>query len=631
MCGVSFILSKNKNNIIKNIFNSLKLIQNRGYDSIGICYYNNNLNKYDIIKNAENECFHKLEHYFNIHNIYSYVALGHTRWATHGKITENNSHPHISNNGKIILVHNGIIDNFIEIKNMLILNKFKFYSDTDSEVIANLIEYYILFLNLSIEEAIKKMNDILKGTWALIIVYKDSHDTFYITKNNSPLLFGSNNEYIIATSEINGFVDLIHNYIILDNFDIIKINNNSYNSINNNIIKYNFKQIDIDHFANINNLNYDLYNHWMLKEIMEQNITIEKAIKFGERINNNIIKLESLEYIKNNYSNKIQFIILIGCGTSYNAALLAENYFKEIKCFISVSSFNACEFTEYDLPNVNNYKNILCIFLSQSGETIDVFNSLQICKNKGCITMGIINITDSLISRNVECRVYLNAGIEVSVASTKSFTSMSIVLSLVSLWFNQFYNNNYLNEEILISLKSLPNTITSTLFDFKFMKTIENLTENIILNNINNIFILGKNKLYPIANEAALKIKEVSYIHAEGFSAGSLKHGPFALLDNSNLSILLIDYNDIISYNNLKSTYYEILGRDTNLFIITNSNEVINELNINENNYLLLYNLNYYNEILFTISFQYLAYKLSIRKNINPDKPRNLAKVVTVH
>ena len=240
--------------------------------------------------------------------------------------------------------------------------------------------------------------------------------------------------------------------------------------------------------------------------------------------------------------------------------------------------------------------------------------------------MGIINKVDSLIAREVMCGVYLNAGLEISVASTKSFTSMLIVLSLIDMWFNNCFNNN----EKVNNLRILSSTITNLLYNNLFLKNIDIIKDFIIDNNISNIFILGKNKLYPVSCEGALKIKEVTYLHCEGFSAGSLKHGPFALLDNTNLTLLLIDFNDKTNYHNLKSTYYEILGRETNLFVITNSDEVINDLNIKKSNYLLIYRLDYYNEIIFTITLQYLSYVLSIAKNINPDKPRNLAKVVTV-
>ena len=359
---------------------------------------------------------------------------------------------------------------------------------------------------------------------------------------------------------------------------------------------------------------------------MEQSETIQKAYNYGGRIENNIIKLGGLDQIKD-IINYIEYVILIGCGTSYNAALIGENYLKTNNKFKIIKTINACEFSIDDIPNIENKAKILTIFLSQSGETSDVYNCLKICKTQGTITMGVINKVDSLISREVMCGIYLNAGSEISVASTKSFTSMLIVLSLLEMWFS---NNYLINNEKINNLRILSNTINHLLYNINFLKKIDTIKDFIIENKINNIFILGKNNLFPIACEGSLKIKEVTYLHTEGFSAGSLKHGPFALLDKTNLTLLLIDYNDFKNYQNLKSTYYEILGRETNLIVITNSQHVITELNLKENSYCLLYKLGFYNEIIFTIALQKLAYELSIEKGINPDKPRNLAKVVSV-
>tara|TARA_B100000927_G_scaffold262478_2_gene233397 strand:+ start:8027 stop:9901 length:1875 start_codon:yes stop_codon:yes gene_type:complete len=623
MCGIVFILSKNNTNIINYVLNSLELIQNRGYDSMGICYFDKIKQKYSIEKFASkntSDCFISLRHLFLSKSITSNIALAHSRWATHGGKTDINAHPHISQHGNIILVHNGIINNFLKIKSMLLENNFTFYSETDSEVIANLIEYYILYMSNNIEEAIKKTIEQLEGTWGLIIIYTKQLDTYYVTRHGSPLLLGTNDNYTICSSESNGFIGLIYDYIILDNHDIIKVTNNDYKSVNNK--KYSINKISYDSIVNLNNQ----YEHWMIKEIMEQPETIQKAYNYGARILDNNIKLGGLEQLLNVYEY-IEYILLIGCGTSFNAGLLGELYFSSNNKFISVKCINASEFSLNTIPNIKNKKKILCIFLTQSGETIDVYNCLNISKNNNCITLGVVNTVDSLIAREVDCGVYLNCGSEISVASTKSFTSMLIVLSLIEMWFN----NNYFNNNKKINcLRSLSTTLTSLLYDFKFLKSLENIRDFICNKNINNIFILGKNKLYPIALEASLKIKEVSYIHAEGFSAGSLKHGPFALIDNTNLTILLIDYNDFNNYNNLKSTYYEIKGRETNIFIITNSKQVVQELNINNSDYIIIPKLDYYNEIIFIITLQYLAYNISIAKGINPDKPRNLAKVVSV-
>ena len=639
MCGITFIYSKTNVNALKHIFNSLELIQNRGYDSMGICYYNQITSNYDIIKKAstsKDDCLTLLKAKFNKNDlkdkIHSKFAVGHTRWATHGGKTDTNAHPHISNNGDIILVHNGIINNFLTIKEFLISKNYTFYSETDSEIIANLIEYYIITANDCFEEGLTKALSMLEGTWGLVIIYTKISDTFYVSRHGSPLLLASNTNYILCSSEINGFIGLTQDYIALNDKCVVKISNNNYTfletnlctnqCINKSYISYSIENSDYKDIWNSKNQ----YEHWMLKEIMEQPETIQKAYNYGGRINSNTIKLGGLDQIVN-ITSYIEYIYLIGCGTSYNAALLGEIYLNELNKFINVKCVNACEFSENCLPNIKNYSTIMCVFLSQSGETLDVYNCLKICKNKRCLTMGIINKVDSLIAREVECGVYLNAGLEISVASTKSFTSMVVVLSLISMWF---VNNHHNNNMKINSLRFLSHALNHLLFDNSITSKLLALRDAITSKNYNSIFILGKHKLYPVACESALKIKEVCYIHCEGFSAGSLKHGPFALLDNNNLTLLLIDSNDSANYHNLKSTYYEINGRDTNLFVITNSQNVINELGLLEKNCMLINKLDYYNEILFTVLLQKLAYIISIEKGINPDKPKNLAKVVTV-
>jgi glucosamine--fructose-6-phosphate aminotransferase (isomerizing) len=648
MCGITFIYSKKTENALKHIFNSLELIQNRGYDSIGICYYNSSNTKYEIIKKAstgKQDCFELVQFLYETNNLeeqvkykqelFSKIALGHTRWATHGGKTDNNAHPHFSQNRQIILVHNGIINNFMILKEFLQSKNYTFYSDTDSEVIANLIEYYIIIMECNIEEALQKALSQLEGTWALVIIYTKQLDTYYVTRKGSPLLLGYNNDFIICTSETNGFAGLISDYIPLKDNNIIKISNASFSNLiakdsSNPIGKqindsknYSIKKVCYENIIE----NKGLYSHWMIKEIMEQPETIQKAYNYGGRIHKNIIKLGGLDNIRN-IINYIEFVYIIGCGTSYNAALIGEHYLNEIKKFVCVKSVNACEFNENSLPNIKNFSTTLCIFLSQSGETMDVYNCLKICKAKNCITLGIINKVDSLIAREVYCGIYINAGTEISVASTKSFTSMLIVLSLLSMWF---VNNDYYNNTTKIdSIRMLPNSVNQLLNDISFMNKISRLKDFILVNSLTSIFILGKDKLYPIACEGALKIKEVCYIHSEGFSASSLKHGPFALLDTSNITLLLIDYNNTKDYNILKSTYYEIIARETNIFVITNSNNVVDELKLIDDKFIVLLNLDYYNEILYIITLQKLAYIISVSKHINPDKPRNLAKVVSV-
>ena len=614
MCGITLLLNKlNKKNAVYYVLKSLEQLQNRGYDSFGLSFYYKN--KYEINKicnkNYDEDIF---EIFFNKNKNYlSNVAFGHSRWATHGKISNENAHPHVSNNKLFMCVHNGIIENYDELKKKLIKNGYDFYSETDTEVIINLIEYNY-YQSKNVKEAIELSIKELKGTYGLIICDMTREGVFYIIRNGSPLLLGISEEFLMITSENRGFLNLIKSYYNIKNDELVIIENNKIKSK---------LTLEKEYICDNNDIILGDYDHYTIKEINEQSNTLLMAINNGGRIVDNKIKLGGIEFLLS-YLNEIKNIVFLGCGTSLYACEIGAYYIKNLNMNVNTFVYDGGEFCENDIP-----KNGRClfIFVSQSGETMDLIQKIDLVKLKGHLTMGIINTVDSSIAKNVDCGVYLNAGKEIAVASTKSFSSMLLILSLISMWFT---NNDYNNVYKLDSLRFLSNTITNLLYDMKFIDKIDTLKEYIIQNNINSIFILGKHKLYPIACEGALKIKEVTYIHCEGFSAGSLKHGPFALLDNSNLSLLLIDYNDAINYPNIKSTYYEILARETNIFVITNSQNVIDELKILDNKYLLLYKLDYYNEIIFTIVLQKLAYEISIAKNINPDKPRNLAKVVTV-
>ena len=631
MCGISVIISKNDNDVIKYILQSLSIIQNRGYDSVGIAYQLTDCS-FNIIKYAsENTCdsFEKLKNHFNENNIKSNIAIGHTRWATHGPKTQTNSHPHISYYGNIILIHNGIINNYIELKQFLISHNFEFYSETDSEVIANLIEYYLLNDSetmFSIYKSLEKVNSLLEGTWALAIIYTKQPENIYITRHGSPLVLGYNDNLIICSSEINGFAGLVINYIVIDNNDIIKMTKKGYYTISSKSQNYRLEKLDK---KDIIATPYP-YEHWTIKEIMEQPQSILSAINNGARILNDNIKLggiENLKTILNNDLTSIKHIMLFGCGTSHYACVLAKYYFN---CNITIHVIDACEFYENDIPKVNRGENILSIFCSQSGETIDIVKCIDICKKHNCITFGVINVVDSLISRLVHCGIYINAGTEIAVASTKSFTNTCIILSLIGLYFDNKYNNI----QKINSLRFLSNTINYMLYNNNIIKELDAIAQYIINYSINNIFILGKNKLFAVAKEISLKMKEICYIHAEGYSSSSLKHGPFALLDNTTLTILLIDYNDKNNLKNLESTYNEILSRDTNIIVVSNNDTIQEKFNISRDLYygkfINLPSLNFYSEIIFTIALQYLSYSIAIDKNINPDKPRNLAKVVTV-
>lgn len=631
MCGIILVISKINNDIIDVLLNGLSLIQNRGYDSVGIAYIDNKNNNYNLIKYGYDnniDCFKILKNNIINENIISNIGFGHTRWATHGSKTKNNAHPHISYNKKFILVHNGIINNYLVLKKFLIDNNYKFYSDTDTEVIVNIIEYYFLYdtnCNNNIEKCINKINNILEGTWALVIVNTDDINNVYITRHGSPLLLGYNDNIYMCASEVSGFSNYIMNYIVLKNNDIIKICKNNYISINSN--NYNIENVSLNNVVNT----CHPYEHWTLKEIFDQPYFINSAINNGGRILNNKIKLGGLDQLCSIYNNmnNIKYIMLFGCGTSYHACLMSKYYFKNINIIV----IDACEFTENDIPLINKNEMILSIFCSQSGETIDIVKCIDICNKYNCITYGIVNIVDSLITRLVSHGTYINAGREIGVASTKSFTNTLIILSLIAIYFNN--DNKFIleNNKILDNIRLLSNNVKELLNNENINKEINKLSQLIVEKIFNNIFIIGKNKLYIVSKEISLKIKEICYIHAEAYSSSSLKHGPFALLDNTNLTILLIDYYDKNNLKLLESTYNEIVSRNTNIIIVSNNINIKNILVDKDNiiqDILIIPYMEYYNEILFTVILQLLSYNISIKKNINPDRPRNLAKVVTV-
>ena len=604
MCGIIGYLSNDNQNTINILYEGLRQLQNRGYDSAGICYIqNNDIKNIKYASNSNINALDKLKKNINFElNINS--GIGHTRWATHGAKTDKNAHPHICYQNKFILVHNGIIENFKSLKDNLIEKGVIFKSETDTEVIVNMISYFNN--TFSIEESIQKTLEKCEGTWAIIIISLKENNTLYLSRHGSPLLLSYDENKALITSEQSGFQNLVNNYIVLENHDIVKLSLNEnkvvFENLNENI-NYEFKNINKISNLNLENTGYD---HWTLKEIHEQPDSIRRALSFGGRILSNYeVILGGLNENKNILKN-IDNIILLGCGTSYNSGMIGMYYLKELCNFNSVQLFDGAEFELHDIPK---YGNSAFILISQSGETKDLHRCIEIANENNIFTIGVINVVDSLIAREVNCGCYLNAGREVGVASTKAFTSQCLLLSLISIWFAQIKNININKRKILIDdLRKLPTQIEELLQK-------ENVKDYIhYFNNKHSTFVLGKGKSEAVAHEGSLKIKEISYIHAESYSSSSLKHGPFALLED-DFPVILINPNDkyYAKSNNAKQ---EILSRNANIIVI---GETI-KTPINKS----------YQEILDVIILQLFSYYLSVNKGLNPDMPKNLAKVVTV-
>lgn len=613
MCGICAYIGFN--NGYKNVFFGLTMLQNRGYDSAGICGIYNN--KFAIRKYASTDNNTALELLANMDNVFDNcdIIQAHSRWACQGAKTDINAHPHIDYNGIFSLVHNGIIENFEEIRNELLDNHNIFCkSQTDSEVIVNLISMYYSKVKNS-EMAIRLALDKLEGTWGLVIFNRLEPNKLYCARHGSPLLIGIEKDYAMVASEQSGFCKYVKNYICLNDNDIIILEKDYVNKtiIFNKKANYEIKKVTTE----IESLTPHPFPHWTLKEIWEQPDTIKKAIGLGGRIiNDSMVKLGGLEKQQHNLI-LADHLIIVGCGTSYNAGMHVLNIFRKISGFITVQLFDGGEFNKLDIPNGKS----AMLLLSQSGETRDLYEALQIGKEAGLITIGIINVVDSLIAREVDCGVYLNAGKEIGVASTKVFTAQLVVLLLIAVWFSQIRNNDHieLRKKIIKDLQTISQNIKNTLENCsEICKEIANklLTES-------SLFILGKGSCESIAREGALKIKEIGYIHAEGYSSSALKHGPYSLI-KPGLPIIVINPNDEYKINS-KILIEEIKARDA--YIICISDEIINK---NADIMVMVNKNETFKGLLALLPMQLIGYYLSCAKNKNPDLPNNLAKTVSV-
>jgi glucosamine--fructose-6-phosphate aminotransferase (isomerizing) len=621
MCGIIAGISVD---CYAKLIQCLYQIQNRGYDSAGISTIHNNKYFTDkFVSTSTSSALEKLKDKIPLHQGHT-IGIAHTRWATHGPKTDVNSHPHISSDGKISVVHNGIIENYKELKEFLIKKHFHFKSETDTEVISNLLAYhyghcanineeyseasYCIFM----QKAIEKTTQQLQGTWGLAILNIDTPNALYCTRVGSPLLIGKSGTNVLVTSEQSGFNNEISNYMILDNNDICTISRNEFDINIKSNYQYTMHKVVESQIMG----SPKPYPHWTLKEIHEQVDAVIRATKLGSRIvSNDKVRLGGLDNNKELLLN-IDHIIILGCGTSYHSGLICMRMLKQMGIFTSVQLFDGADFSSLDIPTTGNSAAIL---ISQSGETKDLHRCIKICRAHSMFTIGVVNVVDSLIAREVDCGCYLHAGREVGVASTKAFTSQVIVLSLITIWFAQEKDKSLIERtQMIYDLRKLHEDIQSTI-DTTADK-IDGLLE--LFQEQTSCFVLGKDLGESVAREGALKIKEISYIHAEGYSTSSLKHGPFALLKKDFPVIMVAPDNKW--YVKSENAYEEIKSRYASILFITDKPQKDKE------HVLYIPKNNSFADLLCIIPMQLLAYHLSVSKNINPDMPRNLAKVVTV-
>lgn len=629
MCGITAYLGSES--AFEYILGSLILLQNRGYDSAGICTIDKNESTFNCTKYAstkENTAIELLQKYTSSHSENT-VGIGHTRWATHGAKTDINAHPHFDSSNRICVVHNGIIENYLEIKERLIAKGITFKSQTDTEVIPKLLGYYlerelervggsyedIDFQNNVLTKTIEELH----GTWAIVILFLNTPDKLYLCKNGSPLVLGVDNRFVLISSEQLSLSKYFNNYITLNDGDIVTIEKGA-----DGVIRFPNRTNYIENVIQNKVLETSSYPypHWTIKEICEQPMSIMRTLNMGGRLlGESGVKLGGLDE-RRELLLDIEHIILLGCGTSLNAAHIGCKIMQSLKCFNSVNCIDASEFTLDDIPNHGKTGFVL---LSQSGETKDVHRCMELIRSRDCPIMAIVNVVGSLIARESDCGIYLNAGREVGVASTKAFTSQIVALTLMSIWFSQNKNTCvHLRTQYIKNLRNLSLDVEQLLSGC--IEKVRDIAKSIV--NTHSMFLLGRGLAQFIADEGALKIKEIGYIHAEGYPGGSLKHGPFALIDKETVVILIAPRDD--NFSKMINAAEEISSRAGRIILITNSGHRVDYKKELFENIITIPTNETLQCLLSVIPLQILAYEVALLKGHNPDFPKNLAKVVTV-
>lgn len=588
MCGI--VGYAGKTNVIKNIMTGLKSLEYRGYDSSGIAYLdkNNNIKIYKKVGQIKN-----LDQILNYEDEAS-LGISHTRWATHGGVTDTNAHPH--NQGKITLVHNGIIENYEELKKELEKEGYNFKSSTDSEVAAALVDK-LYKENKDMLKTLVILKDKLKGSYAFNIINSDIPNKIYGIRKDVPLIVGVSDHGNMFASDIPAILHVTNKYIVLNNNEIVELEQDNikyYNSEGKEITK------EVKEYAGtIDSISKNGYDHFMLKEINEESEVVKNILNLYTK-NNKIKDIYNIKKYKN--------IDIVACGSASFAGQIGK-YYIEKYANIKTDVYYA---SEYRYQKNFFTKDTLVILISQSGETADTLAALKLAKENGIDTLAIVNRRDSSIAREADSVIYTEAGIEVAVATTKAYLAQVLILLLLA------FKDNNKETELLEDLKLLPNLITKYINEYDY-SNIAN-----ILKNKEHIFYLGRGIDYYLSMEGSLKLKEISYIHSEAFQAGELKHGSISLIDK-DFGVVSVVTDKTISDKTI-SNLKEVAARGAKVIAITN---------IKDNNfadYTIL--VDDYDEILnpllVIVPMQMLAYNVAKLKNCDIDKPRNLAKSVTV-
>jgi glutamine---fructose-6-phosphate transaminase (isomerizing) len=612
MCGiVGYVGGKEAVDIIMN---GLKRLEYRGYDSAGIALAGDDLfvhkknGKISTLENSLNNGQHgDLRRYR--------TGIGHTRWATHGVPSDRNAHPHTDCSDEIAVVHNGIIENFAVIKQMLIQKGHVLKSETDTEVIAHLIEYYYR-QNRDLLDSVMKALSKLEGTYGLCILCKNEPGRIIAARNGSPLILGAGEGEMIIASDASAIIEITHRVIYLEDGEIIDVTRDGFKTYDLDLKKIDKKIEDID--CDIKSIEKMGFDHFMLKEIFEQPETIHNAFRGRAVPDTGTLRLDGLR-LSEDELNGIERVIFIACGTSWHAGLIGE-YLIEEYARIPVEVEYASEF-RYRKPILK--KGDLVIVISQSGETADTLAALREAKSKGLKVLGITNVVGSTIARESDGGIYIHAGPEIGVASTKAFTSQVTVLIMLALMLARRRDLNSEEARVCIGqLHGIPDMVSQVLESSDYIKGIAE-----IYKDNKNFLYLGRGLHFPVALEGALKLKEISYIHAEGYPAAEMKHGPIALIDE-NMPVVFIAPRDII-YDKIISNMEEVKARGGRIIVIASQGDT----SIRRYSDHVIYVpevKKIFSPLLTVVPLQLLAYHIAVLRGCDVDQPRNLAKSVTV-
>ncbi len=614
MCGiVGYIGQKEAYDIL---IKGLKRLEYRGYDSAGIALCDNDYRVYKCKGKVSD-----LEAQTATKNIKGRIGMGHTRWATHGEPTDNNAHPHKSMNGKFVIIHNGIIENYAKLKRGLEKEGYKFESETDTEILANLIEFY--YLNnqngnvFSPEDAVRSALKTVEGAYGLVILCQDYPDQMIAARKGSPLVIGiGKDEYFIA-SDATPIIEYTNSVIYLNDDDIAVIDDKGLNlkNLKNIPQKPNIHKIKLE----LNEIEKNGFDHYMLKEIYEQPKAIRDTYRGRLNFESKFLRLGGLHIVFEDII-KAKKIIIIACGTSWHAGLVGEYLFEEFTRIPTEVEY-ASEF-RYRNPIIN--KGDIVIAISQSGETADTLAAIQLAKNAGAIVIGVCNVVGSSIPRETIAGVFTHAGPEIGVASTKAFTAQVTVLTMMAMSIGLANKGLSQSEftKLVDELYAIPDKIEQILEKSDKIKCISDK----IFNSTNSLY-LGRGYLFPVALEGALKLKEISYIHAEGYPAAEMKHGPIALIDEKMPVIVLATKDN--SYDKIVSNIQEVKARKGLVLAIvsegdtTIKNMADHVIEVPKSDFALA-------PLLTVIPLQLMSYYIAVNRGCNVDQPRNLAKSVTV-